>query len=56
MSRGAAFVVGGSGGLGSAICHALAADWDDVIIGYRSGSVSAEATAASIGPRATPSA
>jgi 2-hydroxycyclohexanecarboxyl-CoA dehydrogenase len=52
MSRGAAFVVGGSGGLGSAICRALAADWDDVIIGYRSGAVSAEATAAAIGPHA----
>lgn len=33
--RGAAFIVGGSGGLGSEICRALASEWDGVAIGYR---------------------
>ncbi len=36
VNKGAAFVVGGSGGLGSAICRALAPDWEGVAIGYRS--------------------
>lgn len=45
MSRGAAFVVGGSGGLGRAICRALAEEWDGIAIGYRSNAVRAEALA-----------
>ncbi len=44
----AAFVVGGSGGLGGAICRALAADWDHVVVGYRSGRDKAEAIAGDI--------
>lgn len=45
MSRGAAFVVGGSGGLGSAICRALSTEWEGVAIGYRSGQAAAQALA-----------
>ncbi|MEI9988312.1 MAG: SDR family NAD(P)-dependent oxidoreductase [Aliidongia sp.] len=48
MTRGAAFVVGGSGGLGSAICRRLAQDWDAVIVGYRSGKEAAETIAGEI--------
>ena len=48
MSRGAAFVVGGSGGLGSSICHALAREWDGVAIGYRSNATRAQAVAADL--------
>jgi 2-hydroxycyclohexanecarboxyl-CoA dehydrogenase len=48
MTRGTAFVVGGSGGLGSAICRRLAQDWDAVIVGYRSGKEAAEAIAGEI--------
>jgi 2-hydroxycyclohexanecarboxyl-CoA dehydrogenase len=44
-----AFVVGGSGGLGSAICRALASDWDHVIVGYGRSRDKAEALAADIG-------
>jgi NAD(P)-dependent dehydrogenase (short-subunit alcohol dehydrogenase family) len=44
----AAFVVGGSGGLGSAICRALAAEWDHVVVGYRNGLDRAEEIAATI--------
>ncbi len=36
MNRGAAFIVGGTGGLGSAICRRLAPDWEGVAVGYRS--------------------
>lgn len=39
--RGAAFVVGGSGGLGSAICRALAPEWNGLAIGYRSNAAAA---------------
>jgi NAD(P)-dependent dehydrogenase (short-subunit alcohol dehydrogenase family) len=46
--NGAAFVVGGSGGLGSAICRRLAEDWNAVIVGYRSGRQAAEAIAGEI--------
>lgn len=52
--NGAAFVVGGSGGLGRAICRSLAAEWDHVVIGYRSGVAAAEALAAEIGAKAHP--
>jgi 2-hydroxycyclohexanecarboxyl-CoA dehydrogenase len=45
----AAFVVGGSGGLGSAICRALASEWNHVFVGYRNGRDRAEAIAAEIG-------
>lgn len=44
----AAFVVGGSGGLGSAICRVLAAEWDHVVVGYRRGRDKAEAVAGAI--------
>ena len=45
MTRGAALVVGGTGGLGRASCLALARDWDGVAIGYRSSRAKAEAVA-----------
>ncbi len=47
--NGTAFVVGGSGGLGSAICRTLAAEWDNVVIGYRSNRDAAEVLAAELG-------
>jgi NAD(P)-dependent dehydrogenase (short-subunit alcohol dehydrogenase family) len=49
MSGKAAIVVGGSGGLGSAICRALAAEWEHVAIGYARNAEKAEALAAEIG-------
>jgi NAD(P)-dependent dehydrogenase (short-subunit alcohol dehydrogenase family) len=42
-------VVGGSGGLGSAICTAAAGDWARVAVGYRNGHERAEAVVASVG-------
>ena len=48
MSRGGAFVVGGTGGLGAAACRALARDWDGVAIGYRSSRTKAEDVAAAL--------
>lgn len=48
MSRKAAFVVGATGGLGHAACHALAQDWDGVAIGYRSSKDKAEAIASAL--------
>ncbi|MGI4746707.1 MAG: SDR family NAD(P)-dependent oxidoreductase [Janthinobacterium lividum] len=36
MNEGAAFVVGGSGGLGSAVCSRLAQEWPGLVVGYRS--------------------
>lgn len=48
MTRGAALVVGGTGGLGRAACLALARDWDGVAIGYRSSRAKAEAVAAEL--------
>jgi NAD(P)-dependent dehydrogenase (short-subunit alcohol dehydrogenase family) len=54
MNRGAAFVVGGSGGLGSAICRALAPEWEGVAIGYRSNAQKATALAADLPGRAIP--
>ena len=44
----AAFVIGGTGGLGRAACLALARDWDGVAIGYRSSRAKAEAVAAEL--------
>jgi 2-hydroxycyclohexanecarboxyl-CoA dehydrogenase len=44
-----AFVVGGSGGLGSAICRALASEWDHVAIGYGRSRDKAEGLALEIG-------
>ncbi len=49
----AAFVVGGSGGLGSAICRRLAQDWDIIAIGYRSRPEPAKALAAELAPQCT---
>ena len=49
MNRGAAFVVGGTGGLGSAICCHLAAEWDGVAIGYRSSADKARAVIDTLG-------
>lgn len=54
MNRGAAFVVGGSGGLGSAICRTLAPEWEGVAIGYRSSTPKAAALAAALPGRAIP--
>lgn len=49
MNRGAAFVVGGTGGLGSAICRRLADEWDGVAIGYRSSANRARAVIDTLG-------
>jgi NAD(P)-dependent dehydrogenase (short-subunit alcohol dehydrogenase family) len=54
MSGRAVFVVGGSGGLGSAICRRLADEWDAVVVGYRSGVERATRIAAEIGVAAHP--
>ncbi|TVV77125.1 SDR family NAD(P)-dependent oxidoreductase [Sphingomonas solaris] len=51
---GTAFVVGGSGGLGQAVCRALAAECDAVAIGYRSNRETAVSLAGAIGPKAYP--
>jgi len=48
MNAGAAFVVGGSGGLGSAICQRLAQDWEAVVVGYRANRAAAESLSASL--------
>jgi 2-hydroxycyclohexanecarboxyl-CoA dehydrogenase len=42
MNPGTAFVFGGTGGLGSAICRSLAAEWESVAIGYRSREADAQ--------------
>lgn len=44
-----ALVVGGSGGLGAAICRALAPEWGRVAVGYRSGLDAAQAIASELG-------
>lgn len=44
-----ALVVGGSGGLGAAICRALASEWGRVAVGYRSGLQAAQDLAAELG-------
>lgn len=49
FASGAAIVAGGSGGLGVAICRALAAQGCPVLIGYASRRDAAEALAAEIG-------
>jgi NAD(P)-dependent dehydrogenase (short-subunit alcohol dehydrogenase family) len=54
MSGRAAFVVGGSGGLGAAICRRLADEWEAVLVGYRSGIERAARVAAEIGGVAHP--
>jgi NAD(P)-dependent dehydrogenase (short-subunit alcohol dehydrogenase family) len=46
-----AFVVGGSGGLGSAICRRLAPDWDFVGIGYRKSLQPASVLAEALAPQ-----
>lgn len=46
-----ALVVGGSGGLGTAICRAMAAEWGRVAVGYRSGLDAANAVVAELGGR-----
>lgn len=48
MTKKAAFVVGATGGLGHAVCLALAPDWDGVAIGYRSNADKAHAVAAQL--------
>ena len=48
MTKGAAFVVGGTGGLGSAICRRLSTEWNHLAIGYRSSREKALAVAASL--------
>ena len=48
-----AFVIGGSGGLGGAICRLLAEEWDTVAIGYRSRADVAHELAEEIGARCT---
>jgi NAD(P)-dependent dehydrogenase (short-subunit alcohol dehydrogenase family) len=48
MSRGAAFVVGGSGGLGGAICRRLAQEWPAVVVGYAAGAEAAAALSAEL--------
>ena len=49
MTGRAAFVVGGSGGLGSAISRRLAAEWDHVAVGYGRSCDRADALAAELG-------
>jgi len=49
MTGKAAFVVGGSGGLGGAICRALAAEWAHVVVGYGRNRHKAQALATDIG-------
>jgi len=49
-TEGAAFVVGGSGGLGRAICTALAAQFKSVFFTYRTNLQAAEALAEQLAP------
>jgi NAD(P)-dependent dehydrogenase (short-subunit alcohol dehydrogenase family) len=48
VNKGAAFVVGGSGGLGNAICRRLALEWDAVVVGFRTNRAAAELVCAEI--------
>lgn len=48
-----AFVVGGSGGLGGAICRSLAETWDHVVVGYNRSPEKADAIADAIGAGAS---
>lgn len=43
------FVIGGSGGLGAAICRTVAPDWERVVVGYRSNRNRAESVAGDLG-------
>lgn len=43
-----ALVVGGSGGLGSAICVALSRDWGRIVIGYHGNRLRAQSIAAEL--------
>lgn len=49
VNRGAAFVIGGTGGLGSVICRKLAAEWETVAVGYHSNLAAAQTLAGEIG-------
>ena len=49
MTGRTAFVVGGTGGLGSAICRRLASEWDHVAVGYGRSRDRATALATEIG-------
>jgi NAD(P)-dependent dehydrogenase (short-subunit alcohol dehydrogenase family) len=49
-SPGTALVIGGTGGLGSAICRELANEWESVAIGYRSRAAEAQALADELSP------
>jgi len=48
VSASSAFVVGGTGGLGEAICRRLARDWDFVGVGYRSSLAKAQTLSAEL--------
>lgn len=48
MSKGAAFIVGSTGGLGQACARSLAREWRGVALGYRSSRIKAEALAAEL--------
>jgi NAD(P)-dependent dehydrogenase (short-subunit alcohol dehydrogenase family) len=50
MTKGAAFVVGATGGLGRACAVALSKEWDGVAIGYRSSAAKAAELAAELAP------
>lgn len=49
MKNRSALVIGGSGGLGAAICRAMAPEWGHVFVGYRSNETSARGVAAELG-------
>jgi NAD(P)-dependent dehydrogenase (short-subunit alcohol dehydrogenase family) len=51
MIQRTAFVIGGSGGIGAAICRALAQDWGQVVVGYRSRRDAAQTIAADLGDK-----
>lgn len=51
---GTALVIGGSGGLGAAICRALVHDWGRVAVGYRSGLIAAQTVADGLGGKGFP--
>jgi len=48
-AQGGAFVIGGSGGLGSAICRALAQEWEGLYFTYHSNELAAKALQQEIG-------
>ena len=47
-SRGAALVIGGSGGLGRAVCQSLAGEWDGIFFTYNTNHQAAEALSAEL--------